>query len=131
MGWISIIDSNIFQQDSLLTNAAAPFLLSVFLGYKIHACTVVLYLPFSVYAKVFIWLNIFLSQLTGVFQRPLTPYHSRGRVYMRGVCSFEQDIPFDGDPFTNKIRYVYKISIDPGPRDSLVTTINIGNLRLK
>ncbi|XP_025102552.1 uncharacterized protein LOC112569091 isoform X3 [Pomacea canaliculata] len=64
-------------------------------------------------------------QVPGVFQRPLSSYQSRGRTYMRGVCSFIQQIPFNGYSFTSSISYTYKISIDPGPQDSLVTTIKI------
>ncbi|XP_025102282.1 uncharacterized protein LOC112568922 [Pomacea canaliculata] len=65
------------------------------------------------------------TQVTGVFERPLTTYRNNSRTYMRGVCSFRQEIPFNGYNFTHSISYTYKISIDPGPQDSLVTTINI------
>ncbi|XP_025101194.1 uncharacterized protein LOC112568219 isoform X2 [Pomacea canaliculata] len=65
------------------------------------------------------------TEVTGVSESPLTTYRNNSRTYMRGVCSFRQEIPFNGYNFTHSISYTYKISIDPGPQDSLVTTINI------
>ncbi|XP_025102253.1 uncharacterized protein LOC112568908 isoform X2 [Pomacea canaliculata] len=64
------------------------------------------------------------AELPSGFEEPLTNWTDRytrpfNRTYMRGNCSFEQDMP------SIRYSYSYRISIDPGLQNYIVKTINI------
>ncbi|XP_025102271.1 uncharacterized protein LOC112568920 [Pomacea canaliculata] len=64
------------------------------------------------------------AELPSGFEEPLTNWTDRytsylNRTYMRGNCSFNQDMP------SVRYSYTYKISVDPGLQNFIVKTINI------
>ncbi|XP_025101187.1 uncharacterized protein LOC112568218 isoform X2 [Pomacea canaliculata] len=64
------------------------------------------------------------AELPSGFEEPLTNWTDRytsylNRTYMRGNCSFKQEMP------SVRYSYTYKISVDPGLQNFFVKTINI------